>query len=276
MPGSKRKRSFTKKKRFFKKRFSSSSSSSSSSAFSSKAKSNEIVSKLSFKSARFTRQPLPDRFFTWLQLENQGAQPAGVGSNTGTYGFAINDIVTPLNKPGPAGFALQNPVVALNLLNPQGLKNLLFNGSTNTGIYTQFRVWTCIAKFTFIPGSFADGANIAMAPLASAASAYTSLETLSSAPNAVTGTASNGGSGASQSIEATWSMPALYGIPKTVFPAFASAIGTAGTPPGLPLYAQIAYRDDANQNLVNIAGTKLQVMYHVEFCNRADATLLNS
>lgn len=231
---------------------------------------------MNFKGSRFSKMSMPDRFLTWMSIELQGGISTGAGSNTGTFGFALNDIVFPFNKPGPVGVTLPNPVQAVNAWNPQMLKNFLFNATTNTGIYNQYRVWASEVNVSMTPGNAADTVNICMCPLAQAATAYTGPEAISSGPNSVVKISTFGGSGASCTMTALWSMPALAGCPKNLYPAFASALGTASTTPGLPYFVQVGYRTDDAAMLTAVVGVRIVVRYHVEFLNRADSQLLNS
>ena len=137
-------------------------------------------------------------------------------------------------------------------------------------------MWSTEVFITFTSGNAADTINIAMAPLAQAAVAYSSAEPLASAPNSVTRCATFGGSGDSCTMKALWGLPPLNGLPGKLYPAFASALGTASTLPGLPMFVQVAWRTDDNNALSATAGIRVQVRYHVEFLNRCDAVLLNT
>lgn len=264
-----KRRSFSRKKKFTRAKGGSLQGSS--------TLSNTSVSKVDFKLSKFTKQIVPDRLFTWLTIENQGATGSGAATNVGTFGFSINDIVFPLNKNGPVGSNLPNPVQAVNAWNEQGLKNLLFNTSTNTGLYNNFRVWTSIANVTFTLANAADGAlNVVIVPLSQAASFYNLPEAMEAAPNSVVKTCSQGSSGGSCTLTCLASQPALAGVPKNLFPSYAPALGAFSAGPGLPMFWQVAWRTHANAVLTNSVGIKLLVQYKVEFCNRVDAALLQT
>jgi len=237
---------------------------------------NSAVSKIDFKLSKFSKQIVPDRFFTWLTVENQGSITSGAGSNTFSWAFSLNDLVFPLNKNGPVGFNLPNPVQAVNAWNEQGLKNLLYNTATNTGLYNNFRVWTTIANVTYTSGNAADSMNLVIVPLSQAAIGYLNPEAMAAAPNSVVKSCTFGGSGASCTATLVASHPALAGVPKNLFPSYAPALGAFTAGPGLPMYVQVAHRTDDNANLQATAGVKVIIQYKVEFCNRVDAGLIQS
>lgn len=261
-----KRRSFSKKRKFTRAKSTQGSATSV----------NSAVSKIDFKLSKFTKQIVPDRFFTWLTIENQGRIDAAAGSNVFSWGFSLNDLVFPLNKNGPVGFNLPNPVQAVAAWNEQGLKNLLFNTATNTGLYNNFRVWTVIANITYTSGNAADSMNLVVVPLSQAATAYGTPEAMAAAPNSVVKSCTFGGSGASCTATLVCSQPALAGVPKNLFPSFAPALGAFTAGPGLPMFIQVAHRTDDNIILTAPMGIKVLVQYKVEFCNRVDAGLLQT
>jgi len=262
-----KRRSFSRKKKFTRAKTTQGSATSA----------NSTVSTVDFKLSKFSKQIVPDRFFTWITIENQGATGSGAGTNVGTFGFSINDIVFPLNKNGSVGANLPNPFQAVNSWNEQGLKNLLYNTATNTGLYNNFRVWTSIANVTFTLANAADGAlNAVLLPLSQAAVAYGTPEAMEAAPNSIVKTCAQGSSGGSCTLTCVASQPALAGVPKTLFPSFASALGAFSAGPGLPMYWQVGWRTHANAVLTNSVGIKVLVQYKVEFCNRVDAALIQT
>jgi len=197
---------------------------------------------------------------------------AAAGTSSATFAVALNDIVTPFSKTGAVGVSLPNIVAAG--INPQFLKNILFNGTTNTGIYNQFRVWSCAASVTYTTGNAADSCNTAMVPLTTAASGYTTFEAVNSGPNSVSGASTFGSNAIGSTIMGLWSLPALQGVPKSLYPAFASSIGTFAATPGLPMFLQISYRTDNNNDLTATLGIRVQLQYHVEFFARVDGAAL--
>jgi len=261
-----KRRSFSRKKKFTRAKSTQGSATSV----------NSAVSKIDFKLSKFSKQIVPDRFFTWLTIENQGSVAAGAGSNVGVFGFSLNDLVFPLNKNGPVGANLPNPVQAVAAWNEQGLKNLLYNTATNTGLYNNFRVWTLIANITLTSGNASDSMNLVVVPLSQAAVAYGGPEAMAAAPNSVVKSCTFGGSGASCTATLVASHPALAGIPKNLFPSYAPALGAFSAGPGLPMFVQVAWRTDDNAALQSTMGIKVLLQYKVEFCNRVDAGLIQT
>lgn len=261
-----KKRSFSKKKKFTRVRAANGIS-----AANAKPSGNTSVSTLTFKLSRFNRMPLPDRYLTWVTIENQGSYPIASAS-TNTFGLALNDIINPFGKPGIVPATLPNIIIAGT--SPMFVRNILVNATTNTGLYNNFRVWSTAVAVTYTTGNAADSVNTAMVPLTQANSAFTTFEAASQAANSITGTSTFGSSGAGSSILGHWSMPALQGVPKLLYPAFASAIGSGTATPGLPMYLQVSYRTDNNAALSQVLGVRVQLQYHVEFFNRADGVAL--
>ena len=179
---------------------------------------NNRTTFINFKISRFTKMPFPDRYLCWLNIENQGSN-GGAGSNTFTFGVALNDPVVPFSKSGPIAVSLVNPVQSIATWDPAGLRNILFNSTTGTGIYTQFRVWTTIVRVTFTPGNAADSVNGAIVPLAQSSNAYTTFESICQAPNSVTWTSTFGSYGEASTGTAVYGIPALYGVPNKLYPA---------------------------------------------------------
>lgn len=207
-----------------------------------------------------------------MTIENQGRAATGAGSATASFAFALNDIVAPFGKTGAVGVSLPNIVAAGN--SPQFLKNILFNATTNTGIYNQYRVWSTAVAVTYTPGNAADSVNTVMVPLTTAASGYTNPEGMASGSNSVTGASTFGSNAIGSTIMGHWSLPALQGVPKLLWPAFASAIATSAASPGLPMFVQVAYRTDNNADLTATLGIRVQIQYHVEFFARVDGAAL--
>lgn len=262
----KRGRSASKGRKVFKRKFSR--------KFVRKSKSfnaNDLVTKLSFPNSKITRQPVPDRYLTWLTIENQGRFATGAGSAAGAFNVALNNLNTPLN-PG-TGVALPNQIQNPATWNPIGFKDLIYNTSLGFGLYTQFRVWSSQVELTVQVQNPTDNCNLVVCPCAVALQ-ITNPEAASAYPQSTLKSAAYGGSGTSNTlITPVVSCPGLAGVPKTLYPAFASAIGQFGVAPGLPYYWAILYRTSNAAVLTNDLTYRIVVRYHVEFMNRADINL---
>lgn len=234
-------------------------------------------SAMSFRSSLRTGQPLPDSYFTWVTIENQGSVTGGAGSASGTFGFALNDIIQPFSKTGSILASLPNPVKVVTTENPTGVSNLLFNAGTATGIYQLFRVWAAEVIVSYLPqsvGGASENANIAMAPVNSG-SRYTDVEGITGGPNAVSLSAMQGASGGQNSIRALYKMPALAGLPARVYKAFVAATGSAAATPTQTFFVQVGHRNCLNADFAaSSLGIKVVIRYHVEFFNRVDSALL--
>jgi hypothetical protein len=267
MPKSfKRKFSSTKKRHFNKTRKFKKSSSSSS------AGSDSRVVALSFKGSLRSLQPMPDTFKTWVTATNSGYWPTGTGTSTNSFQLAIDAICKPFNNTGGTGKLLPNPLVATASESGSGVKNLLYNTDTNTGIYVNYRVWRVILEVQAVPQTQGDSALFAMAPIVNTASQYTSINGITQGVNSVSKMITAGTSGKGDMIKANWSIPAILGIQDNQYATTSTAqsYGYTGN-----VFPQIGYNLlDGNTALVNTLPVFVKMNQFVEFFRRADGQLL--
>ena len=111
-----------------------------------------------------------------LRAGNVGTNWTGfiTGNTVSNFTFAvgINTPSLPFNQTGGTASGLPNPAVPLNQLQPAGLKNLLLNSTTNSGIYANYRVWTAGVEVTASSTNAADLGYLAIAPLIGTAASY--------------------------------------------------------------------------------------------------------
>jgi len=226
-----------------------------------------------FPSAKFSKQPLPDEFYTWLHVDITG-HIANNAAATGTFGFALNNPVYPLNSPGGAATTIPNPqTTSLATLNPSGMSILLQNNGT--GIWTQYRVWGLSVELTVIPGGDADGITHAIAPISGSAAAYGTVSQMGQAPGACSILSTIGANPQANTLKAFYSMPTLAGVTNTIFGADDSYAGTFTTAPESEFFVQWRYATAIAGTVTTGVGYKLHLAYHVQFFSRTDAALVS-
>lgn len=265
----KRKSSFKKKKGTYRKKVKSSSFPTLN------ATSTSSNSRLTHKASLRTRQLMPDSYSTWITTTNAGYWPSVAGAATNSFQFAIDQIVDPLSLTGGTGKVLPNPISALATTSGAGVKNLLYNTTTSTGLYLNFRVWRVKVEIQVIPQAAPDATMIAMAPIREATNSYTTLNQIAQAPNSSSITVVSGTSAHQDSIKGNYSLPDLVGVSRTGFEA----------PVGLSFYVynsaprnfiQVGYNTVTNAIPTQPLQIMITMQQYVEFLGRADSVLLNS
>lgn len=228
---------------------------------------------LSFKGAKLTQQPLPDRYFTWLTVVQDGVLPTGAAS-ANLFAHALNDVVFPFNK----SLSLSKVPGALTsnaTLEPTGLRSLLYDSAAgnSTGIYKYFRVWMVEEEIYWGPQNAADDLHAAMAPVMDSSTPFGAFSTLQQGPGSKVVTCNSGGSPSMNRLHNTYSIPALAGIPPQLYSADTASVGTYSTTPAAARYLEFGYLlTDGGVSLANIA-MRLKIKFHVEFFGRQDASL---
>lgn len=227
---------------------------------------------LVFKQSFLTRQPIPDRYFCWLNCFMTGATNVGVGSNTGTWQIKLNALTFPFNTGSP----MPNPIQAVNVTNPAGLKNLLFNSTTSTGLWGFYRVHRVRVSHTFQPQTAGDNCTCGIAPLINTGG-YGGLITLSQGPNAKTIVTTIGGTGANDTLYQNIDVAAALGIKKELYAAnvFTTA-GSFAAPPTQVLNLQAIYNTIDNSVLTAPLQYAVRLQFLVEFFERIDTALIDS
>jgi len=240
---------------------------------------NDGFTALTFKASRFTLQPLPDKFLTWLTLENNFDFPGTGLVNTDSYGFSLSSLVTPFNKATPVAKTFPNGQSNITTQMPTALTNLLYNSLTSTGIYLKYRVWS--VKVTIETSIYLGGATpltdsivVSMAPIANNVGAYTTVMGIGSGPNSknMTVVSTTG----KQMMSSTYSLPKLNGISPELYAAGSGFYtGTFAVDPSQLTTLQFGW---ASSNQINAPATtyynfRVKLQYHTEFYDRADSEL---
>lgn len=227
---------------------------------------------LSFPSSKLTGQPLPDRYFTWLTVEQHGTQ--ALGSTGGSFAFAINDIVAPFSKSGAVAASVPGPFVANNTLQPTGLKNLIFNAAVGSGIYQNFRVWAVVLSVTPIINNAGDDIHVAIAPLINNGAAFSSFTSLAQGVGARCKTInSEGNMVPNNTLFASYSMPAMRGMPPNLFAADSISVGSFTATPSINSFVQVQWQSALNAVTVGPVSWRIRMKFLVEFTGRVDSQL---
>lgn len=266
----KRARSFKKKGSFKKKAFKKTKTTVSSST-------NQVAtsssSSLMYSGSKITRCPVPDSYKTWLTTELLGHYVAAASGSI--WAFAVNGILDPFNFTGGTGTAIPNPNTAVNALSPMGARNLLFNNSTNTGLYLNYRVWRTQVNVSVVPEVFGDVSLVGIAPITDATHAYANSQALCQAPNSANLIISAGAATRTNSVTANWSMPALLGVKPAEYGtlAGASAFQASSTP---TVYAAVSITPTVGGSFDATININVKMMQFVEFFGPVNTAMIDN
>lgn len=229
---------------------------------------------LKFARSYICKQPMPDRYDCWLFLDNYGHYASGAA--VGSAAFSLNNLNTPLNVTGALGVALPNPVTAVGSAMYAGLKNLLYNAATGTGIWNFARVWSVRVELWFCPQSTGDTINVSMAPVTGNVAAYLTVVTCGQGPNSCNSSMTNGVAASMNTIRNYYSMPALCGISQKEYAADDThSFNLGAAAPNPTVYLNVQWGTADAQNLASTLPWKLRLAAHVEFYSRVDSALLD-
>jgi len=228
-----------------------------------------------FRPSARLRQPLPDRLFTTVFLDNSG----NIGTASALeniFGFLINGPVFPLNHTGGAA-TVPNPSTAVGAICPKGLANLLYNSGTGTGLYEYVRIWKVMVRITVTPQAAADAMQICLAPTVGAAT-FGTFQGLADSPESRTIMVSPYGNARSNTVTRSWSLPQITGVPKREYSAFSSeTFATFASPtPITPVYGYFGYQCPTGTTSTTAnCSWLIQLRYVCEFFGRVDSALLD-
>jgi hypothetical protein len=221
-------------------------------------------------SAHSSDQLVPDRFMTWLDISNNAFIAAGQAF--GRYGFGLNIITLPFSQNG-GNSVFPNLSVVAGTAQPNGLKNLLYNSGTSTGLYNFYRVWKVHVSVTAVPLGTHDSIVLVANPI-NANGDYGSCTTAMQGPNAKVIVATNS---TPKTVSSSYDVPALMGILKSDYASLTpNTTGSFATTPASYLFCQITAQTVSNEDLAYNLGLVINIRYQVEFLQRADVVLLDS
>lgn len=239
------------------------------------------TTKMMFKPSRSLHQPMPDRYFTWLEQVNQGY----IATNTSSpfiYGLALNDPIAAFGKKGGAPSAFPNPLTSVANQWPTGLANLLttqgVTGANSSGIYNQFRVWGVKVTLSHQPENVADTGTITIAPVVGSNDTYATAPAIMSSPNSMTKMLSEATNSRSNTVSKYYRIYELLGIPKKLYAA--GYYGNAGIYTGLvttsnsTAFLQVCYQNGVANNTSGNIPISVKFNWFIELFSRTDANLL--
>lgn len=230
---------------------------------------------LKFAKSYICKQPLPDRYDTWLFLDNYGHYPSG--GSVGSAAFSLNNLDTPLNLTGGLALALPNPVTSVATAQFAGLRNLLVNATTGTGIWNFCRVWSIRVDLWFEPSSLGtDTVNVAMAPVTGNTAAYLTVVTCGQGPNSTVKSCTQSVADKMNTLSNLYSMPQLCGISQKEYAADDThSFNLGAAAPNPTVYLNIQWGTADALALAAALPWKLRLAAHVEFYGRVDSALLD-
>jgi len=235
---------------------------------------NTLINKIS----QHCMRPLPDRMFTWINLAALGYYT--LGAATYGAGFALNFPNFPLNNAGAVSTKLPNPSRAVTVINPCGYKNLIYNGTTTTGLYYYGRVWAVKGTFHVQPQAAGDALTAAIAPVIGTGNSYTGTSTCMQGPFAKVATCTSGSNAKDCVLSFNYSLPKIFGVPPKdyaggVITGSGNSFGD-GSAPALLAFANIWLSTLDQANTTANIGWVLKLQYLVEFWSSTDTALIDT
>lgn len=224
--------------------------------------------------SRHCHRPIPSRYFVWLEANNYGY--AAPGSNGGGFGFQLSTLPFPFNRSGAISTAIPNPVTAIGTADYCGLKNLLQNSSTGTGLWFRYRVWKVDAQISFIPGNVSDQVTVAMASVTDGLNSYSTVVAAGQGPFSRTKQIGTGNSGKDNCLQMSFDMPSIHGLTKAQYAADESVTGSYATVPILEVFANVLWGTTDRVVLANALGIDVKLRAWVELFQPMDVSLIDN
>lgn len=228
---------------------------------------------LKFSSSFLRKQPLPDRFFTWVFIKQQGKQ----GGNVATYSFnaALSILNAPFGQTAGTGNNVPTPLVA-NTARPAGLNNLLYNSVTNTGIWNNYRVWRAIVEADICPSNSGDQLNVAGAPVVGTTLAYANAVYTSQGPNGVSKDVQLSTPLKDRILRHDVSIPAMIGLSSIGYQSWGGVERTYSSTMGAnDVSMQYTWETALQANTTGAVVYNIGIAFFVEFFGRQDVDLLD-
>jgi len=221
-------------------------------------------------------QPVPDRYFCTMEVSELGhiASAAAAATN---WVFPLSAIAHPFNQVN-GGNAIPNPLVAVATLSPAGLQNLLYNPTTNTGLWTFYRVWKAHYELSTQPSNGADDTVTVVSPVQSSATPpFANILTAQDSPGSKMVVCSQANPTRRNMVIGTVSPPQILGITPAGYQAMTTnTYGAYVNVPVETVYAYVTQNTMSNAVYTAICPLHITVRYEVEFFNRADIELIDA
>lgn len=231
------------------------------------ASSSTSVTKLNFPQSKMYRSPIPDRYFCWVSANQEGTLAAGGQTS---FNFALNIALRPFNNVG-GGNVISNAVPSATSNGLYGFNNLLFNATTNTGLWINYRVWTVIVKVEANTQLTTLNNDHAMAPVIGT-SVYSTFNNLCLGPHSVQKGIGSGFSVNESALRKTYSIPEILGVSKEEYGALSNqTYGSGASLPNTNVYLQYMLKQASVTSDTNMV---VRVQYHIEFFQNGLVTML--
>jgi len=230
------------------------------------------------KISKHCLRPLPDRLFTWIEINNTGT--FSLGAATYKAGFCVNYPFFPLNNSGGIAQTLTNPLQANAGINPCSLKNLMFNAATNSGFYVYGRSWRTEIELYVQPEAIGDQCRVSMAPVLGATNSYGSVFTAAQGPFGKTLVCSSGSNAKDSRLFASYDIAKIYGIPKALYPAIVQPgtgpVFSSTTAPAQQIFANIWVATSDAAVTTNAIAWDVKIKFLIEFFGATDTQLIDN
>jgi len=195
----------------------------------------------------------------------------------GHWVFCIGTPVHPFNNID-GDTAIPNPLVATATQSPAGLQNLLYNATTNTGLYNYFRVWKAAVRINCQPTNGADGTVCVMSPLTTtSAPPFANVINAQDSPGSVVRVCTQANPTAANTLQKVFDLSAILGLTPSEYGAFsASTYGSYGNLPADTVYVAVTSNTQNNNAYNAVCGFEVKIVYDVEFFQRTDTVLLDA
>jgi hypothetical protein len=227
---------------------------------------------LKFANAFWCKQPFPDRYDTWLSYANNGY--TALGASSVSFGQGLSTPVFPSTQNNGLG-GIPNPFVSIATADCAGLKNILVNSSTSSGLYTTGIVLGVKIELVIMPQGSGDTLVAAMAPV-TGGSTYGNIIPITQGPNSISKVCEFSVPSGSNTLSNYFSLPGLAGMSTKEYIANPSNYFTYAAVPTNAWVAQVFWKTSDTAITSYPVTYQLRAMYHCLFFNRADTALIDN
>jgi hypothetical protein len=221
-------------------------------------------------------QPVPDRYFCTLEVTELGHYASAAAAYQ-HWVFPLSAIAHPFNQVN-GDAAIPNPLVAVASLSPAGLQNLLYNTTTSTGLWEQYRVHRCHYELNCQPTNGADDSIIVVSPCQSSSTPpFANILNAADSPGSKMRVCSQANPTAQNTVKGTVDIAGVLGLTRPAYEA--DTTNTYGTYTNLPVetvYAFVTSTTMSDAAYTASCGLHVKLLFEVEFFQRADTALLDA
>lgn len=219
---------------------------------------------------------MPDRYFTCMYVSNVGHY-ASAGAAYQHWVFPLSVVVHPFNNVDGDN-AIPNPISAVATTSPAGLQNILYNTTTNTGLWSYYRVWRCKVELNCQPTNGADTTIMVASPAnGTSVPPYANIVNAQDAPGSQVIITSQANPTPMNTISKWFDIPQVLGTNPADYGAFASnSYGSYGNLPGDVAYIFVTSTTENDAVYAANCGLSIRLCFEVEFFQRTDTVLLDA